>query len=114
MTEILALGGEDSLGTPAFVQINGSNADVDFIVRGSNINNVIRVDAANDSMGVGAAPTAASAILECTSTTKGLLPPRMTTTQQNAISSPAAGLMLYNTTTNKLMVYNGSAWTALH
>jgi hypothetical protein len=114
MTEILALGGEDSLGTPAFVQINANNADVDFIVRGTNINNVIRVDAANDSMGVGAAPNEASAILEIETTTKGFLPPRMTTTQQNAIGSPASGLMLYNTTTNKLMVWNGSAWTALH
>ena len=37
----------------------------------------------------------------------------MNTTQQNAISSPTNGLVIYNTTTNKLMVYNGS-WTALH
>jgi hypothetical protein len=37
----------------------------------------------------------------------------MTTTEQNAIVSPVAGLIIYNLTTNKLMVYNG-AWTALH
>jgi hypothetical protein len=47
----------------------------------------------------------ASAIAEFSSTTKGMLPPRMTTTQRNAISSPAAGLLIYNTSTNKLNVY---------
>jgi len=94
--------------------VNPSGVDCDFRVDGNSFNNLIRTDACNAHVGIGGSPTAASAILECTSTTKGLLPPRMTTTQQNAIGSPAAGLMLYNTTTNKLMVYNGSAWTALH
>jgi hypothetical protein len=50
------------------------------------------------------------AILDLTSTTKGLLPPRMTTTQRDAISSPTTGLTIYNTTTNKLNVYSGTAW----
>jgi len=54
----------------------------------------------------------ASAILEAVSTTKGFLPPRMTTTQRDAISTPAAGLMIYNTTTNKLNVYT-TAWEAI-
>ena len=45
-------------------------------------------------------------------TTKGFLPPRMTTTQRDAISSPATGLTIYNTTTNALNVYNGSSWVA--
>lgn len=94
--------------------VNPGGVDCDFRVDGNSFTNLIRTDACNAHVGIGAAPTAASAIFECTSTTKGMLPPRMTTTQQNAIGSPAAGLMLYNTTTNKLMVYNGSAWTALH
>ncbi len=56
------------------------------------------------------ASAAASACLDLTSTTQGALLPRMTTTQQNAISSPATGLTIYNTTTNTLSTYNGSAW----
>jgi hypothetical protein len=56
--------------------------------------------------------TVASAIVEIQSTTKGFLPPRMTTTQRNAIASPAAGLMIYNTTTAKLNVYT-TAWEAI-
>ena len=51
----------------------------------------------------------ASAILQTDSTTKGFLPPRMTTTQKNAIASPAAGLVVYDTTLNKLCVYT-TAW----
>jgi hypothetical protein len=51
----------------------------------------------------------ASSILELTSTTKGFLPPRMTTTQKNAIASPAAGLVVYDTTLNKLCVFT-TAW----
>jgi hypothetical protein len=55
----------------------------------------------------------ASAIFQVNSTTKGFLPPRMTTTQKNAIASPAAGLILYDSTTNKLQCYNGSTWNDL-
>ncbi len=55
----------------------------------------------------------ASAVLELDSTTKGFLPPRMTTTERDAISSPATGLMVYNTTTNKAQCYNGTTWNDL-
>jgi hypothetical protein len=54
-----------------------------------------------------------SAILQVDSTTKGVLFPRMTTTQKNAIASPATGLVLYDSTTNKLQCYNGSTWNDL-
>ncbi len=30
--------------------------------------------------------------------------------KRDAIATPAAGLVVYNTTTNKLNFYNGSAW----
>ena len=62
------------------------------------------------SIGIGASTINASAQLQIESTTKGFLPPRMTTTQKNAISSPATGLVVYDTTLNKLAVYTGSAW----
>jgi hypothetical protein len=52
----------------------------------------------------------ASAALEINGTTGGFLPPRLTTTQRDAISSPAAGLIIYNTTTNKHQGYNGTSW----
>jgi hypothetical protein len=52
----------------------------------------------------------ASALVEIQSTTKGFLPPKMTTTQKNAIATPAAGLMVYDTTLNQMSYYNGSSW----
>ncbi len=54
-----------------------------------------------------------SAILDVKSTTKGFLLPRMTTAQKNAIVTPAAGLVVYETTTASLQVYNGSGWVQL-
>lgn len=55
----------------------------------------------------------ASALFEVKSTVKGALLPRMTTTQRNAISSPATGLEIYNTTTNRKEVYNGTFWQGI-
>jgi hypothetical protein len=55
----------------------------------------------------------ASALVQINSTTRGFLPPVMTTTQKNAIASPAAGLVVYDSTTNKLCCYNGSTWNDL-
>jgi len=53
----------------------------------------------------------ASAALDITSTTKGLLIPRMTTAQRLAIASPVAGLMIYQTdVTAGFYYYNGSSW----
>jgi len=52
----------------------------------------------------------ASAMLDVSSTTKGFLPPRMTTAQRNLISSPAEGLVIYNTDEKTLNIYNGDSW----
>ena len=51
--------------------------------------------------------------LDVASTTAAFSPPRMTTTQRDAIASPAAGMVIYNITTNVLNFYNGSAWGAV-
>jgi hypothetical protein len=52
-----------------------------------------------------------SAQLQVDSTTKGFLPPRMTSTQRDAIEA-TAGLIIYNTTNNNLNYYNGTSWTS--
>lgn len=68
----------------------------------------------NGAVGVGGAADA-SAQLDVQSTTKGFLPPRMTTTQRNAIVSPANGLTIYNTTLNQMQIYStaAAAWVAV-
>jgi hypothetical protein len=55
----------------------------------------------------------ASAILQADSTTKGFLPPRMTTTQKNAIATPATGLVVYDTTLNRPCFFDGTTWITL-
>jgi hypothetical protein len=58
----------------------------------------------------GSAPHA-SAMLEIKSTNKGMLIPRMTMAQRSAISSPATGLLIYQTdNTQGFYVYDGAAW----
>ena len=65
-------------------------------------------------MGVGTTTPDASSALDITSTTKGLLIPRMTETQRDAISSPATGLMVYQTTTpNGFYFYDGTEWSII-
>jgi hypothetical protein len=59
---------------------------------------------------VGGLSSIPSAILSATSTTRGFLPPRMTTTQRDAIATPATGLKVYNTTTNTTDTYDGATW----
>jgi hypothetical protein len=65
------------------------------------------------NVGIGTETPNAKALLDVSSTTKGFLPPRMTTAQRDAITSVPAGLMIYNTSTNKVNEYNGSAWDEL-
>ena len=63
------------------------------------------------SLSVGSASFAvASAQLQVDSTTKGFLPPRMTTTQKNAIATPAAGLVVYDSTAKSPGYYDGTNW----
>lgn len=65
-------------------------------------------------VGIGTTTPAASSILEISSTTKGLLIPRMTQAQKNAISSPATGLQIYQTDgSTGYWYYTGVAWTQL-
>lgn len=68
----------------------------------------------SQNSGIGTSSPHASAALEVSSTTKGVLPPRMTTAQRTAIAiapaKPATGLMIYNTDINCLETYNGTDW----
>lgn len=64
------------------------------------------------SSGVGTSMSSvdASAIFQLDSTSLGMLIPRMTEAQRDAISSPATGLIIYNTDDDKLNVYDGASW----
>jgi hypothetical protein len=91
---------------------NGNN-----LVFASNANGQAAVERmrieSSGNIGIGTASPNASAILDVQSTTKGVRMPNMTTTQKNAIASPAAGLMVFDTTLSKLCVYSGAAWQTI-
>jgi hypothetical protein len=72
---------------------------------------LLAITLTNAQVGVGTTSPNASAQLDVTSTTKGFLPPRMTSAERSNIASPTAGLMVYQTdATAGLYYYNGSAW----
>jgi uncharacterized protein (TIGR02145 family) len=68
---------------------------------------------AKAQIGIGTSSPDPSAQLDVSSTTKGFLPPRMTTVQRDSITSPATGLVIFNTSTNSLETKNSSGWVAL-
>jgi uncharacterized protein (TIGR02145 family) len=66
-------------------------------------------------VGVGTVTPDASAALDITTTTAGLLPPRMTTAERDVINNGvwAEGLTIYNTDTKCLELYNGTDWISV-
>lgn len=57
------------------------------------------------NIGIGITNPHASAQLDISSNNRGLLVPRLTTTQRNAIPSPAVGLLVYDSTLQDLMYF---------
>ncbi len=91
--------------------VNTQISDMYFVSRDNNdaLAERMRITSTGN-VGIGTAAPAASAAVEMASTTRGFLPPRMTTAQRQAINAPAAGLMVYDTTAGTLMFYNGAQW----
>ena len=114
---IITTNGTGSASGHVGVEVPANDADDGFFVAtDANLDGTVDKIAlkikANGNVGIG--ETAPTAPLTVTSTTGGVLMPRMTTTQMNAISSPANGEMIYNTTANKFYGYASGAWVALH
>ena len=64
-------------------------------------------------VGIGTTSPAATSVLDLTSTTKGFLVPRMTATQIGNISSPATGLLIYQTDGTAGFYYYSGGWILL-
>lgn len=114
--EIVTPAKMNSAAVPMISNIVNADVSVSAAIAGTKVapnfgaQNVVTTGAG----GFGTATPNAVAALDVTSTTKGFLPPRMTGTQRDAISAPPAGLMIYNSTTNKLQVRTNAAWADLH
>ena len=59
----------------------------------------------------GIGTTTPQAILDITANNSGILIPRLTTAQKNALSNPPKGLMLFDSSLNQLHIYSGSGWS---
>ncbi len=125
-TTLKSLGASNTLtldassGVSAF-EMQSSNGQQRFRIQATSSATRLTPNNSNDAftfVGNGIYTTSAfdtadsSAKLEVKSTTQGFLPPRMTTTQRDAIE-PATGLIVYDTTTNNLQCYDGSSWNNL-
>lgn len=64
-------------------------------------------------IGIGTDAPVTTAKVQIDSTTQGFLPPRMTTTEKNAITSPAIGLVVFDTTLERLCVRTSTTWVGL-
>lgn len=67
----------------------------------------------NQNVGIGTSLPDASALLDLSSTTKGLLIPRMTTGQRTTFATVIKGLTVFDITTNSFWFYDGTAWVEL-
>ena len=97
------------LGTYYALEIvaNSTSAKGVYQSGSSTVNNFV----GSTAFGTTSAPVA-TALIDMVSTTKGLGVPAMTGTERDAISSPRAGLIIYNTTTAKLNIFT-TAWEAV-
>ena len=98
-----------------FIARSGLTNPGDMVLQPQTADKNILLRPGNGLGGGGVAVTTAntmqsSAMLEVASTTKGFLPPRMTTAQRDAIASPAEGLTVYNTTTDGLETFSNGYW----
>lgn len=78
---------------------------------GTVSDNIIYMDHVTGCVSMGTASFSSAAVLTLSSTTKGFLPPKMTSTQRDAIPSPVVGLVIFNTTTDRLEVYADNSAT---
>jgi hypothetical protein len=88
--------------------INGSSTCLE-----APLNAVFKGVSSLEETNVGTTVSAINAILNVSSQNKGVLLPRMTQIQMNAISTPTQGLLIFNTSTNTFNFYNGSNWAPI-
>ena len=110
------------------VQINDTDANRILIttngqisIKSTDILDDTDINAVNASVcfgGVGVGATVLKSAVDFADagavTTRFMLPPKVTTTQRNNLSGVVSGAVVYNTSTNKLQVFNGSSWVNLH
>lgn len=108
--DALIRGALDSRDTTVFnITVNDLAVGTNFLlVKGVANPFLLSVKPSNDTVGVGVDTGDGSSILDVTSTSRGFLPPRMTTVQSDAIGTPAEGLTVFDTTAKLTRVFRGA------
>jgi hypothetical protein len=108
--------GASAINYGSFISVSGAgNSNTGLYINVTNgVTSNYALLTGSGQVGFGTSTPNASALVDITSTTQGFLPPRMSTTQKNAISTPSIGLQVYDSTSNELNYYNGSAWVGLN
>ena len=88
----------------------GSSAIINpWVLSGNDVYNT------TGDVGIGTSSPSSSALLDINSTNKGILIPRMTSSQKSAISSPTTGLLIFQTDAPAgFYYYNGSSWISIN
>ena len=100
-----------SSGAAGYVQLSDGSGG--FTTSGTTAGQQLFWDNTNKRLGIGTSAPDASALLDVSSTARGFLPPRMTTTDVGNIAAPADGLMVYDTDTDTLKLRANGAWVSL-
>ncbi len=108
-----ASGGANwGLGSIRTGSTSTSGTEEEFLIgqsTGGFYNERLRINAIGN-VGIGTSTPNQSAILELSSTSKGLLPPRLTTAQRDAINPKPEGLMIYNLDIHCMQYWNSTMW----
>jgi hypothetical protein len=107
--------GVGAVGTPSIAFSGDANTGIwspaaDTVAISTNGSERIRI-VSDGRIGVGVSAPASGAFFDVTSTSGGLIIPRMTTVQRDAISSPTNGVMIYNTTNVRFEIRSNNIWT---
>jgi hypothetical protein len=92
------------------------NSSLNYFGSGSGSWNLVGNDIINTNtgaVGIGVSVPDASSVLDVNSQAKGMLMPRLTTSQKNAISNPATGLLVYDLDKAAIYLFDGYAWRRL-
>ncbi|NTW31930.1 MAG: hypothetical protein HGB12_04790 [Bacteroidetes bacterium] len=98
-------------GTDTATNFIGTTDDKSWVMK-TNSTERMKISKSGN-VGIGTSNPASSAILDVSSTTKGLRMPNMTTNQRDAISLPSTGLQIYNTDCGVVNYYNGNCWISM-
>ncbi|NTW32607.1 MAG: hypothetical protein HGB12_08290 [Bacteroidetes bacterium] len=98
-------------GTDTVTNFIGTTDNQSWVMKTNNIERMKISKTGN--VGIGTASPASTSALDVTSTTKGILIPRMTTIQRDAIATPATGLQIYNTDCQTLNYWSGTCWISI-